>query len=80
MLFKKNRGSISESLSVERGFTLIELILVMGIVVIIGVVASRDLTQQIAQGYFTNTVERLVRTLRTAQNYSFSGKEDSSWG
>jgi prepilin-type N-terminal cleavage/methylation domain-containing protein len=80
MVFKKKRGSISESLSVERGFTLIELILVMGIVVIIGVVASRDLTQQIAQGYFTNTVERIVRTLRTAQNYSFSGKEDSSWG
>lgn len=64
----------------KSGLTLIELLLVMGIVIIIGVFASRDLTQQIAQGYFTNTVERIVRTLRTAQNYSFSGREDSSWG
>lgn len=87
MLFKKNRGSTSELTTADcrlptkrSAFTLIELLLVMGIVVILSALASGNLTRIISQGYFTNTVERLVRTLRTAQNYSFSGKEDSSWG
>jgi len=62
------------------GFTIIELLIVLGIVSILGLFLTRDVSQLLAQGNFTNTVERMVRTLRTAQIYSLSGKNDSSWG
>lgn len=62
------------------GLTLIELLLVIGILAIVGAFLSRDATQVLSQSYFTNTVERIVRTLHTAQVYSFSGRNDSAWG
>jgi len=64
----------------RRGFTVIEMLLVIGIIGILGLVSFPGIFQVLSQGYFTNTVERMVRTLRTAQSYSLSGKADSSWG
>ncbi|NIT04369.1 hypothetical protein GTO10_05675 [Candidatus Saccharibacteria bacterium] len=61
-------------------FTLFEIILVLGIVVVMSVAVAPSTAQLLSQSYFTNTVERVTRTLRTAQIYSISGKEDSSWG
>lgn len=62
------------------GLTLIELLVVLGVLSVVGVFLSRDVTQVLSQSYFTNTVERLSRTLRTAQVYSLSGRNDSAWG
>ena len=64
----------------RKGFTLVELILVIGLAALVGAVSAPALSSFLARGYFTDGVEKIVRTLRTAQNYSFSGKEDSSWG
>lgn len=74
------RFAVKNRSATRSGLTLIELLVVLGIMVIIGTFLSKDMTQLLAQSYFTNTVERVIRTLRTAQNYSFNGKEDSSWG
>lgn len=62
------------------GFTVIELILVVGIMGILGLASTVGGFQLLSQGYFTNTVERITRTLRTAQIYSVSGRSDSAWG
>jgi len=62
------------------GFTVIEIIIVVGIVAVIGASISAGTVQILAQSYFTNSVERITHTLRTAQIYSVSGREDSSWG
>lgn len=64
----------------KAGVTLIELLLVMAIVATTGVTVSAGTVQILSQSYFTNTIERLVHTLRTAQSYSTSGRGDSSWG
>uniref|UniRef100_A0A831Z127 Prepilin-type N-terminal cleavage/methylation domain-containing protein n=1 Tax=candidate division WWE3 bacterium TaxID=2053526 RepID=A0A831Z127_UNCKA len=62
------------------GLTVVELLLVLGILSILGLFLSRDVSQVLSQSYFTNSVERIVHTLRTAQVYSIGGKEGSSWG
>ncbi|GMR19180.1 MAG: hypothetical protein BMS9Abin34_310 [Patescibacteria group bacterium] len=70
----------SPPITAKQGLTLVELLVVLGIIVTIGAFLARDISQILAQSYYTNTVERVVRTLRTAQNYSFNGREGSSWG
>ena len=62
------------------GLTLIELLIVLGIFSLVGITTGVGFSSLLFQSYFTNTVERLVRTLHTAQVYSFSGRNDSSWG
>jgi len=62
------------------GVTLIELLLVLAIIAVTGLSVSFGTVQLLSQSYFSNTVERLVHTLRTAQSYSTSGRGDSSWG
>lgn len=61
-------------------FTLMELLLVIGLFLVVSAVTAPALVSFLAQGYLTNSTERIVRTLRTAQSYSLSGKESSSWG
>ncbi len=62
------------------GLTAIELLVVVAIMALLGVTSLVGGFQLLSQSYFTNTVERIVRTLRTAQIYSLSGKNDVSWG
>ena len=64
----------------RNGLTIIELLLVLGIFSIIGVGLGGGAFSLLFQSYFTNTVERMARTLHTAQIYSLSGRDDSSWG
>jgi len=54
--------------------------LVLSIVAVIGIAVTPSTVQLLSQSYFTNTVERVTRTLRTAQIYSISGRESSAWG
>ena len=62
------------------GLTLIELLVVLAVAALIGVSVSFGTVRVLSQGYFTNTVDRITRTLRTAQIYSISGRDESSWG
>lgn len=64
----------------KNGLTVIELLVILGILSILGLFLARDASQILSQSYFTNSVERIAHTLRTAQIYSIGGKGDSSWG
>lgn len=64
----------------SRGFSLFELILVFGLIIIVGATSAPALLQFLNRSYFTDGVDKFVRTLRTAQIYSVSGKNDSPWG
>ena len=64
-------------LKINSGLTIIELLLVLGIFSIIGLGLGGGAFSLLFQSYFTNTVERMARTLHTAQIYSLSGRDDS---
>ena len=64
----------------QRGFTLIELLLVVALIAILGALSSPFLSRFLAQNYLQDSADKFVRTLRKAQNYALSGKEDSKWG
>lgn len=68
------------TLSKRIGLTVIELLIVLGILGILGLFLTRDVSQILSRSHFTNTVERITRTLRTAQIYSISGRNGSAWG
>ena len=63
-----------------QGFTLIELILVIGLVAVIGATASPFLSNFILRNNYETTTDKLVSSLRKAQQYSIQGKQDSVWG
>lgn len=64
----------------ERGITLIELLLVISIIAVIGLVTTPFLSRFVLQTNFDTTVETLVSSLRKAQGYAMDGKNSVVWG
>lgn len=64
----------------KHGLTLIELLIVIGILGIIATVSAPNISRFLGGGYLTTSTDKVVRTLRKAQGYSFNGKENSVWG
>lgn len=62
-----------------RGFTLIELILVVAIVSFIALLSSPFYSRFLMQNSVDNTRDQLTGSLRKAQIYSMMGKKGSSW-
>lgn len=62
------------------GFTLIELILVIGLIAVIGATASPFLSNFILRNNYETTTDKLLSTLRKAQQYSVQGKNNVMWG
>lgn len=62
-----------------RGFTLIELILVIAIVSIIAMLSSPFYSRFLLQNAVLNTSDQIVGTLRKAQSYSMAGRQGSAW-
>lgn len=62
------------------GFTLIELLLVIGIIWILAGVSAPFMSTFLGSKQLTTTTDKIVRTLRKAQNYALSGKGGSVWG
>lgn len=62
-----------------RGFTIIELILVMAIISFIAMLSSPFYARFLVQNAVDNTVDGLSGSLRKAQTYSMAGKMGSSW-
>lgn len=65
---------------ISGGFTLIELILVIALISIIGATASPFLSNFILRNNYETTTDKLVSTLRKAQQYSIQGKQNVTWG
>lgn len=62
-----------------RGFTLIELILVLAIMLTISVMAPTFYSRFLLQNAVANTSDQLTGSLRKAQLYSMVGKQNSAW-
>ncbi|MBL7159121.1 type II secretion system protein [Candidatus Microgenomates bacterium] len=64
----------------DSGFSLFELLIVMAIMGILAALLSPFLSRFLFQYRLADTTDKFVKTLRKAQNYTFTGKEDSEWG
>jgi prepilin-type N-terminal cleavage/methylation domain-containing protein len=64
----------------EKGFTLIELILVIGIITIVGFAAVPFYSRFFTQNAVANTTDQFAAELRKAQLYSMVGKQNGAWG
>ncbi|MBI4038375.1 prepilin-type N-terminal cleavage/methylation domain-containing protein [Candidatus Daviesbacteria bacterium] len=62
-----------------KGFTFIELILVLAIMLTLSVMAPSFYSRFILQNVVDNAKDQLSGSLRKAQVYSMTGKQGSSW-
>jgi prepilin-type N-terminal cleavage/methylation domain-containing protein len=67
-------------INTQSGFTFIELITVVAIVLILGVMTSIFYVNFFNQNAVLNTTDQLVGQLRKAQIYAMAGKNNSNWG
>src|SRR5438045_2021465 len=63
-----------------RGFTLIEVLIVMALAILIGLTSVPFLSRFFTQNTVENTYEQLKGELRKAQTYAMIGKQNGSWG
>lgn len=64
----------------NKGVTIIELLLVIAIISTLGILSVSFYARFITQNEVLNTVDRLVGSFRKAQIYSMMGKENGAWG
>jgi type II secretory pathway pseudopilin PulG len=67
-------------LSVKKGITLIELLLVVAIMIVIAVSTASFGSAFLVRNRTDNKVNEVVSSLRTAQINAMSGKGNSQWG
>lgn len=63
-----------------KGFTLVELLLVIAIVAFVGATSIPVGSAFLVRNQLKNKTNEIVSSMRTAQLESISGKEDSQWG
>ena len=66
--------------SMNRGFTLIELLLVIAVISILAAASTPFLSQFLIRNYYDTTVDKVIGTIRQAQNYSQNNKFNLPWG
>lgn len=64
----------------SRGVTLIELILVTSIILILGASTTPFISSFISRNNLDVTTDKVVGTIRKAQNYARTNKDDGVWG
>ena len=64
----------------SRGVTVIELILIIALIAIVGTAATPFLSNFILRNNYETTVDKVLSSLRKAQGYSMSGRNQSLWG
>lgn len=62
------------------GFSLIELILVVAVILTLGVLSSVFYSRFLNQNSVANVSDQFASQLRKAQTYAMAGKQNSSWG
>ena len=63
-----------------KGFTLIEILLVIASMSLISVLTVSFFSRFLLQNAVSNTVDQIAGELRKAQTYSMAGKQNSGWG
>ncbi|HYD35664.1 MAG TPA: prepilin-type N-terminal cleavage/methylation domain-containing protein [Vitreimonas sp.] len=64
----------------QQGVTLIELLLVIGLMLIVGMMASPFISQFLTYNSFDIAEQQLQGNLRKAQAYAMDGKQPGPWG
>lgn len=64
----------------QKGFSFIELLLVIAIIAIIAVSSAPFITRFLTQNYLEVSTDKVVSTIRKAQSYAMSNKDNSTWG
>ncbi|MDQ3099378.1 MAG: type II secretion system GspH family protein [bacterium] len=64
----------------EQGFSLIELLLVVAIVLILGTLTTTFYSRFLNQNAVANTSDQMLGQLRKAQMYSMMSKQNTTWG
>lgn len=64
----------------RKGFTFIELLLIVGLIMMIGTSTNIFYSRFMMQNAVSDTTDLLVGTVRKAQLYSMSGRHDGGWG
>lgn len=64
----------------NRGVTIIELLLVVVIISTLGIFSASFYARFLTQNEVGNTVDRLIGSFRKAQVYSMMGKQNGVWG
>lgn len=64
----------------QEGFTLIELILVISLMLILGTLGTAFGARFLTQNGVSNATDQLIGDLRQAQIYAMIGKQNSNWG
>lgn len=79
-LFGHNLTSYFLLLTSKKGFTFIELLLVMTILLILGTMSTAYTARFLTQNSVDNTTDQLVNSFRKAQMNAMMGKNASHWG
>lgn len=64
----------------KRGFSLVELLLVITIVLVLGVLSSVFYSRFLNQNSVANVSDTFASQLRKAQVYAMAGKQNTNWG
>lgn len=64
----------------SKGITLIELLLVVAIIALLAATSTPFLSRFVLQTQFDSSFDKVVSSIRKAQQYSISEKISSSWG
>jgi prepilin-type N-terminal cleavage/methylation domain-containing protein len=64
----------------QRGFTFLELLIVVAIVGIVSLSSISFYSRFFTQNAVSNTVDQLTSEMRKAQSYAMSGKQNGDWG
>ena len=64
----------------DSGFSFFELLVVMAVMGVLAALLSPFLSRFLFQYHLSDTTDKFAKTLRKAQNYTLTGKENSKWG
>ena len=76
----KNFSTINYQLSTLKGFTFIELILVVSLVLVLGTMGTSLAARFMTQNAVANAQDQLIGDLRKAQMNAMAGKQNDNWG
>lgn len=79
-IFNCNSPFTNRNSPVRKGYTLVELLLTVALITILATISAGFYARFINQNGQANTVDRIVGSLRKAQTYAMSGKNNSSFG